>query len=107
MDEGQRRAGWIFTLAVIIGGLFAAFLDLVLFMYDDSCPQWEDEGTMAAPGSLYSQVMCSPGTEIRTSIRCGSPADSGHSSTTAVPPPTGCPSARGESAPTSGMPSGR
>jgi hypothetical protein len=63
MDSGRRRAAWIFTLAVIIGGFVAAFVDLVLFMFDDSCPQWEDEGTMAAPGSLYSQVMCAPGTE--------------------------------------------
>ena len=63
MDSGRRRAGWIFTLAVLIGGLVAAVVDLGLFMVDDSCPQWEDEGTMAAPGSLYSQVMCAPGTE--------------------------------------------
>jgi membrane protease YdiL (CAAX protease family) len=63
MDSGRGRASWIFTLAVIIGGLVAGAVDLVLFMYDDSCPQWEDEGTMAAPGSLYSQVMCAPGTE--------------------------------------------
>ena len=63
MDEGRRGAAWIFTLAVLIGGLVSAVVDLGLFMVDDSCPQWEDEGTMAAPGSPYSQVMCGPGTE--------------------------------------------
>ena len=60
MDEGQRRAGWIFSLAVILGGLAAAVADLGLFVADDSCPQWASEGTMAAPGSPFSRLMCGP-----------------------------------------------
>ena len=63
MDDGRRRAGWIFSLAVLLGGVVAAAVDFGLFVVDDSCPQWEDEGTMAAPGSPYSQVMCGPGSE--------------------------------------------
>lgn len=48
---------------VTLGGIIAATADLALFTVDDSCPQWEDEGTMAAPGSAYSRLMCGPGVE--------------------------------------------
>lgn len=33
---------------------------VTLWRFDDSCPQWEDEGTMAAPHSPYSLMMCAP-----------------------------------------------
>ena len=61
MDEGRRRACWIFSLAVLLGTLAGAVADLGLFVSDDSCPQWASEGTMAAPGSPFSHVMCGPG----------------------------------------------
>lgn len=32
----------------------------VLWSVDDSCPQWEDEGSMAAPASPYSVLICGP-----------------------------------------------
>ncbi|HET7689787.1 MAG TPA: hypothetical protein VFK41_05395 [Nocardioidaceae bacterium] len=56
----RRRA----ALAVLAVGCAVAFLgDLALYTFDDTCPQWEDEGPMAAPGSPYSRVMCGPGDE--------------------------------------------
>ena len=61
MDEVRRRACWIFSLAVLLGTLAGAVADLGLFVSDDSCPQWASEGTMAAPGSPFSHVMCGPG----------------------------------------------
>ena len=51
------------ALMLVTGSAVAFAADLVLYMFDDSCPQWEDEGSMAAPGSPYSAVMCGPGTE--------------------------------------------
>ena len=50
-------AGWL------LGVTGAATVSLVLFMVDDSCPQWEDEGTSAAPGSAYARIMCTPTTQ--------------------------------------------
>lgn len=56
---GRRAA-----LAALAVGCAVAFLgDLAPYAFDDTCPQWEDEGTMAAPGSPYSRVMCGPGNE--------------------------------------------
>ena len=52
------------ALAALAVGCAVAFLgDLALYKFDDTCPQWEDEGPMAAPGSPYSRVMCGPGDE--------------------------------------------
>ncbi len=49
------------TVVALLLGCVAAFLaDLQLFARDDTCPQWEDEGPMAAPGSPYSLLMCGP-----------------------------------------------
>ena len=49
--------------AFLAGSALSFAVDLVLFMVDDTCPQWEDEGSMAAPRSPYSRVMCAPGGE--------------------------------------------
>ena len=58
-SPGRRAA-----LAALAVGCAVAFLgDLALYTFDDTCPQWEDEGLMAAPGSPYSRVMCGPGDE--------------------------------------------
>lgn len=51
------------AVAFVVGCTLSLLADLLLFMVDDSCPQWEDEGSMAAPGSPYSLVMCGPGVE--------------------------------------------
>lgn len=52
------------ALAALAVGCAVAFLGgLALYTFDDTCPQWEDEGLMAAPGSPYSRVMCGPGDE--------------------------------------------
>ena len=59
----SRAVQVLAPLTLVTGGAIALVADLVLFMVDDSCPQWEDEGPMAAPGSPYSTVMCGPGTE--------------------------------------------
>lgn len=51
-----------FVVVAIVLGCVAGFVaDLQLFARDDTCPQWEDEGPMAAPGSPYSLLMCGPG----------------------------------------------
>ncbi len=56
------RAVRVLTPLTLVPGCALAFVaSLVLFMYDDSCPQWESEGPMAAPGSPYAGVMCGPG----------------------------------------------
>jgi hypothetical protein len=55
--------GWLLG---VVGGAAAS---LLLFMVDDSCPQWEDEGRMAAPHSPYSQVMCAPFTSEPPFVR--------------------------------------
>ena len=60
-SAGSGRRAAVAALAV---GCAIAFLgDLALYTFDDTCPQWEDEGLMAAPGSPYSRVMCGPGNE--------------------------------------------
>ena len=51
------------VLAWAIGALGGGAASLGLFMVDDSCPQWEDEGTSAAPHSAYARIMCSPTTQ--------------------------------------------
>ncbi len=56
-NTGKRAllvVGWL------VGAVGGAAASQVLFMVDDSCPQWEDEGPMAAPHSPYARVMCSP-----------------------------------------------
>ena len=55
-----RLVAVLAAVTLVVGVLAAAVADFFLFVYDDSCPQWEDEGTMAAPGSPYSAIMCSP-----------------------------------------------
>lgn len=54
---------WTALAALAVGCAVALLGDLALYMFDDTCPQWEDEGPMAAPGSPYSRVMCGPGDE--------------------------------------------
>lgn len=48
------------VVTLLVGATAALAADLVLFTHDDTCPQWEDEGPMAAPGSPYSLLMCGP-----------------------------------------------
>ncbi|NYG56611.1 hypothetical protein [Nocardioides perillae] len=50
-------------VALVLGCAAALVGGVALYAVDDSCPQWEDEGSMAAPGSPYSLVMCGPGAE--------------------------------------------
>ena len=59
----SRAVPVLAALTLVLGCASAVTADLVLFTFDDTCPQWEDEGSMAAPGSPYSQVLCGPGTE--------------------------------------------
>lgn len=59
--SAPRRVAVLAAITLVVGVLAAAVADFYLFVYDDSCPQWEDEGPMAAPGSPYSAIMCSPG----------------------------------------------
>ena len=47
----------------LVGAVGAAAASLVLFMVDSTCPQWEDEGRMAAPHSPYARLMCFPDTQ--------------------------------------------
>ena len=59
-DTGRRAllvTGWL------VGAVGAAAASLGLFMVDGTCPQWEDEGRMAAPHSPYARVMCFPDTQ--------------------------------------------
>ena len=57
----SRLAGSVALVACAIVGIVSAVLfDGWLWANDDSCPQWEDEGPMAAPGSPYAVVMCGP-----------------------------------------------
>lgn len=58
-----RSARLAALAALAVGCAVALFGDLTLYTFDDTCPQWEDEGPMAAPGSPYSRVMCGPGDE--------------------------------------------
>ena len=44
----------------LLGIVGAVVADVSLWANDDSCPQWEDEGPMAAPSSAYSAIMCGP-----------------------------------------------
>lgn len=48
------------VVALLLGCLAGFVADFQLFARDDTCPQWEDEGPMAAPGSPYSLLMCGP-----------------------------------------------
>lgn len=48
------------SLALLVGCAAGVLYDLRLFSRDDTCPQWEDEGPMAAPGSPYSLLLCGP-----------------------------------------------
>ncbi len=59
--SASRGVQVVTPLALLVGCALVYAADLMLFMQDDSCPQWEDEGSMAAPGSPYSVVMCGPG----------------------------------------------
>ncbi|HSE10262.1 MAG TPA: hypothetical protein VLB29_16495 [Nocardioidaceae bacterium] len=59
----SRAVRILAALSFVAGSTLSFLADLLLFMVDDSCPQWEDEGPMAAPGSPYSLVMCGPGVE--------------------------------------------
>ncbi len=45
-------------LALLVGVVAAAALLVKYTWIDDPCPDFEDEGSMAAPGSRYAQLMC-------------------------------------------------
>lgn len=59
---GARRwAMWAAALvALLLGGIGSLALVAVFTVFDDPCPGYDDEGTMAAPDSPYSRVMCEP-----------------------------------------------
>lgn len=57
----MRTSRALVVVALLLGSFTGFAADLLLFMRDDTCPQFEDEGPMAAPGSPYSLVMCGPG----------------------------------------------
>ena len=60
-DEVARpRSRALLPVAGLLGAGIAFGAALLLFMRDDSCPQWADEGPMAAPHSPYSRVLCAP-----------------------------------------------
>ena len=60
----RARSVTVLAGATFLAGCTISFaVDLLLFMVDDTCPQWEDEGSMAAPHSPYSLIMCEPGAE--------------------------------------------
>ncbi len=46
------------VLALLLGAGAAAALLVKFTWFDDPCPEFEDEGSMAAPGSPYAQLMC-------------------------------------------------
>lgn len=61
----RRRTTFLAALAALLVGACAAGALLVAFtVYDDPCPGYEDEGTMAAPGSPYSRIMCEPAVTV-------------------------------------------
>ena len=45
-------------MALLLGALAAVALLVLFTTFDDPCPDFEDEGQMAAPNSPYSQIMC-------------------------------------------------
>jgi hypothetical protein len=57
--RGRRLGTFLLWLAWLVGSVGGAIGAQVLYRYDSSCPQWDDEGRSAAPGSLYAQLMCS------------------------------------------------
>ena len=60
--ERPAARSWRTTSAVVVvlvlGVLAAAALLVRFIVIDDPCPDYEDEGPMAAPGSPYAQLMC-------------------------------------------------
>ena len=61
--EGDRRGAVAVTVAAaavawIVGGVVAAALMMRFTVVQDPCPGYDDEGTMAAPGSPYARLMC-------------------------------------------------
>ena len=46
--------------AWFIGGCAAVALAVAFTVFDDSCPGYDDEGSMAAPESAYARIMCEP-----------------------------------------------
>lgn len=44
--------------AFLVGGVLALVLVVGFTAFDDPCPDYDDEGTMAAPDSPYSTLMC-------------------------------------------------
>ncbi len=47
-------------MALLLGGIASLALIVAFTVFDDPCPGYDDEGSMAAPDSPYSQVMCDP-----------------------------------------------
>ncbi len=46
-------------VAALVAGAIAALVLLVAFtVVDDPCPDYDDEGPMAAPASPYARIMC-------------------------------------------------
>lgn len=58
--SGKRA---LLALTWVVGAVGGAAASLGLFMAHSPCPQWEDEGRMAAPHSPYGLIMCSPQTQ--------------------------------------------
>lgn len=56
----RRLSRVLAVLALLVGSLAGFATDLRLFMVDDTCPQFESEGPMAARASPYSSFLCGP-----------------------------------------------
>lgn len=70
----QSTFRWrLLAVAVLVGAVLAVLGDLVLYTVDDTCPQWEDEGPMAAERSPYSVLMCNPSSLGSTPLFDGPP----------------------------------
>ncbi|MGA8847042.1 MAG: hypothetical protein WB471_10550 [Nocardioides sp.] len=54
----RRGTGLAAVVALVVGLIAAAALLAKYTWYDDPCPDFDDEGMMAAPGSRYAQLMC-------------------------------------------------
>ncbi len=46
------------VVAFLVGGVLALVLVVGFTAFDDPCPDYDDEGSMAAPDSPYSTLMC-------------------------------------------------
>lgn len=56
----RRLSRALAVLALLVGCVAGFAASLRLFMVDDTCPQFESEGPMAARSSPYSTLLCGP-----------------------------------------------